>query len=98
MAGPSVLHHQLFLQGSTSATGSLTPTNQPTLGNLLVVMTAQDATSSGETISDNQGTPNTWTKRCSAITSQDNVGSIWTAPVTQTSAGFAVTYSGFGTL
>jgi hypothetical protein len=60
-------------------------------------MTGQGATSSAETISDNQGTPNVWTKQCNASTSQQNTASIWTAPCTQTSAGFAVTYSGMGT-
>lgn len=96
MAGPSVLHESLNTY--SAASGSVTLPNTPTVGNLLVVITSQGAAASGETISDNQGTPNTWTKQCSAATTADNVISIWTAPVVHTGAGFAVTYSGMGTV
>ena len=43
-ANPSVLHHQMFTQTATGATGTWTLTSQPTIGNFLLVFVASTGT------------------------------------------------------
>lgn len=91
MAGPSILQHAQTSR--STASGNVTPASTPILGNLLVVFFGDQSTTGAGTISDNQGTPNTWTKWGAAGSSQSDGLSLWSAPITQTAAGFQVTWA-----
>ena len=76
MANPSVLHDDGIKTGTVAST-SIQPTTAPTAGNYAVLNVTQSGASSAETITDTGS--NTWTKKSSAATSNDNVASQWTA-------------------